>query len=82
MPDITLTCKDCRNPFFFTERDQEFFAKQGYTEPKRCKPCRDEKKLKQAQQDARPIPAPEPAQDDRRNLKGRDRRGGGQKGHW
>lgn len=44
MPDKTLTCKDCNQSFMFTERDQEFFTKQGYQDPKRCKPCRDAKK--------------------------------------
>jgi len=44
MPDKQLTCVDCSQPFVFTERDQQFFAQKGFTDPKRCKPCRDVKK--------------------------------------
>lgn len=44
MPDKNLTCKDCGQGFVFAEKDQAFFQKQGYQEPKRCKPCREAKK--------------------------------------
>jgi CxxC-x17-CxxC domain-containing protein len=39
--DKTLTCRDCSNPFTFTEGEQEFFAQKGFTnEPGRCPECR------------------------------------------
>lgn len=46
--DKQITCIDCKNPFVFSERDQAFFAEQNFTEPKRCKPCREAKKARQA----------------------------------
>jgi len=30
--------------FVFTARDQEFYAERGFTEPKRCTPCRNARK--------------------------------------
>lgn len=39
-----LKCKDCGKEFVFTARDQEFFASKQFSEPKRCKPCRQIKK--------------------------------------
>jgi hypothetical protein len=44
--DQTLNCCDCPNTFLFTPRDQEFFAQQGWTPPRRCKTCRDQKKAR------------------------------------
>jgi CxxC-x17-CxxC domain-containing protein len=39
--DKTLTCRDCGNPFTFTEGEQEFFAQKGFTNaPSRCPECR------------------------------------------
>jgi hypothetical protein len=39
--DKTLTCRDCGNPFTFTEGEQAFFAQKGFTnEPSRCPDCR------------------------------------------
>lgn len=40
----TLKCVDCGKDFDFSERDQKFFQEKGFSEPKRCKPCRDIKK--------------------------------------
>lgn len=42
--DKELTCQDCGNTFTFTARDQEFYEKNGFKEPKRCKSCRDKRK--------------------------------------
>jgi CxxC-x17-CxxC domain-containing protein len=39
--DRTQTCRDCGQPFAFTEGGQEFFAQQGFTnELRRCPECR------------------------------------------
>lgn len=90
MPDITLNCCDCPNPFIWTEGEQAFFQSKGLTEqPKRCKECRAKKKAQREQQAARPAPVPEPPRydDDRRKKGGngindRRREGGRQKGGW
>jgi Probable zinc-ribbon domain len=42
--DKELTCSDCRGKFLHSAKDQEFFAEKGFSEPKRCKPCRQAKK--------------------------------------
>jgi hypothetical protein len=44
MEDKTLPCADCGQEFEFTGREQEFYAEKGFTEPKRCKPCRQARK--------------------------------------
>jgi CxxC-x17-CxxC domain-containing protein len=38
--DRTLTCVECGSEFTFTADDQEFHARKGYQEPKRCPSCR------------------------------------------
>ena len=39
--DITLTCKDCAQPFIFTVGEQEFYQQRGLTnQPGRCQSCR------------------------------------------
>jgi len=42
--DKSVKCVDCNEEFTFTAGEQEFYNERGYTEPKRCKPCRDAKK--------------------------------------
>jgi len=42
--DKELTCKDCGQAFIFTGGEQDFFAERGFSEPVRCKPCRDARK--------------------------------------
>lgn len=55
MPDKTLTCSDCKQPFTFTARDQEFFKKMGFTDPKRCPPCRKIAKSKRERALPQPV---------------------------
>ena len=39
--DITLTCKDCAQPFVFTTGEQEFYQQRGLmNQPGRCTSCR------------------------------------------
>lgn len=39
--DITLTCKDCAQPFVFTTGEQEFYQQRGLmNQPGRCQSCR------------------------------------------
>lgn len=43
---IEVLCKDCKEPFIFTEREQKFFASKGFTTaPVRCVSCRRGNKL-------------------------------------
>lgn len=44
LEDKTVVCRDCKNEFVFTARDQAFYVSKGYGEPKGCKPCRDDRK--------------------------------------
>jgi Probable zinc-ribbon domain len=44
--DIQLTCLDCGCTFTWTAPEQAFFQSKGFnTIPKRCKPCRDYRRL-------------------------------------
>lgn len=50
MPDKQLKCVQCKQEFTFTEGEQKFFAERNFTEPKRCKACRQAKKEEKQQQ--------------------------------
>jgi CxxC-x17-CxxC domain-containing protein len=44
--DKNLTCADCGQEFVFSKNEQAFYAERGFTnEPKRCKNCRDKRKM-------------------------------------
>ncbi|MEE9564774.1 MAG: CxxC-x17-CxxC domain-containing protein [Candidatus Hydrothermarchaeaceae archaeon] len=40
MEDKNLTCAECGEEFVFSADEQQFYMEKGFTEPKRCKPCR------------------------------------------
>ncbi|MCR3921164.1 MAG: zinc-ribbon domain containing protein [Firmicutes bacterium] len=43
--DKTLTCRDCKEEFIFTEGEQAFYAEKGFeNEPARCPTCRAARK--------------------------------------
>lgn len=42
--DKTMVCRDCGGEFVFTAGEQEFFVERGFSEPIRCKSCRDVRK--------------------------------------
>jgi hypothetical protein len=46
--DKELSCKDCGQMFTFTVGEQEFFTERGFSEPVRCKTCRDARKAEKA----------------------------------
>lgn len=51
MPDFQdkmITCVDCNQDFMFEAGEQSFYAQRNYVEPRRCKPCRNKKKLQKA----------------------------------
>ena len=44
--DKSLNCVDCGQEFIFSKNEQAFYAERGFTnEPKRCKNCRDKRKM-------------------------------------
>lgn len=50
MEEKTLKCQDCGQQFVFTLGEQEFYQEKGFdNEPKRCKECRDKKKVQRRQ---------------------------------
>lgn len=46
--DKVIVCKDCGVEFTFTEREQEFYASKNFSEPVRCKACREARKAQKA----------------------------------
>jgi CxxC-x17-CxxC domain-containing protein len=43
--DQTIICSDCGQEFVFTAGEQQFYAERGFEHPpKRCKPCRAQRK--------------------------------------
>jgi CxxC-x17-CxxC domain-containing protein len=42
--DKILVCADCGGQFIFTASEQDFYAQRGFSEPKRCAPCRNARK--------------------------------------
>ena len=42
--DKTIVCKDCGKEFVFTAGEQQFYAEREFSEPVRCKECRDARK--------------------------------------
>lgn len=46
--DTELKCVECEETFLFRAKDQEFYDKHGYVEPKRCFSCRKKKKERMA----------------------------------
>jgi len=51
--DKDIVCCDCKQTFVFTAGEQAFFAQNNFTNPKRCKPCREAKKARQANNEPR-----------------------------
>jgi hypothetical protein len=43
--DQTLTCKDCHQPFLLTAKECEFYVERRLELPKRCKACRQLRKV-------------------------------------
>src|SRR5690348_3938087 len=43
--DTQLTCGNCGDEFTFTAAEQDFYHQLGYSTPKRCKTCREARKL-------------------------------------
>lgn len=50
--DKTIVCKDCGAEFVFTEREQQFYVSKNFSEPVRCKACREARKAQKAAEKA------------------------------
>lgn len=48
----TIACVDCQANFVFTVREQLRFLANDFRDPKRCEPCRKEKRRKNAAADS------------------------------
>ena len=44
--DKFIKCCDCGDEFVFTPGEQAYFTSLSLSEPKRCKPCRDYRRVK------------------------------------
>lgn len=44
MNEKVIVCKDCNEEFKLTVGEQEFFKEKGFSEPLRCKKCRQARK--------------------------------------
>lgn len=56
--DQTITCSDCSQEFIFTGGERQFYVERGFEHPpKRCKPCRAQRK-QQAARNREPVPSP------------------------
>jgi len=51
--DKIIICCDCGQEFTFTIGEAEFYISKGFTQPRRCKLCRQELKLKKRREDER-----------------------------
>lgn len=51
-----LSCIDCRNMFMYSDGEAKFYRERGLATPKRCKPCRAQKKANIANGTYRPKP--------------------------
>jgi len=80
--DLTLTCRDCNQPFVLTAKDQAFFARmtddegRPFKNPVRCKPCRD---LKKAQRTGGTLQAPVPQTLPEDDFRGGKKKSGGRR---
>lgn len=43
MPDVDISCIQCRENFIFSEKDQEIFYQRNMMAPQRCPKCRSKK---------------------------------------
>ena len=49
--DRTLTCADCGQEFVFTASEQQFYADRGFSDPRRCRNCRAQRKASMGSND-------------------------------
>ena len=49
-PDLTMTCVECGATFAFGGRDTLFFAARGWSRPRRCRPCRQQRNAERTEE--------------------------------
>jgi hypothetical protein len=59
--DETIRCSDCSLDFVFTAGEQAFYQDRGFTKPRRCKPCRDQRKAQKGGSPEAPAPRATPS---------------------
>ena len=84
MSDREITCAACGHAFLFTEAEQAFYSEKGLaSQPKRCRPCRQARKLERGRDEPRRPDRPPrggprgPSGDGYRGPSGGDYRGPG-----
>jgi CxxC-x17-CxxC domain-containing protein len=50
--DRTLTCADCGQEFVFTASEQQFYTDRGFSDPRRCRNCRAQRKASMSNGDS------------------------------
>ena len=53
MPDVEITCVQCKDTFLFTEKEQDTFYQRNMMTPQRCSKCRSKKAAAAATEDAK-----------------------------
>jgi len=43
MPDVDISCVQCRDQFIFSEKDQDLYYQRNMMAPQRCPKCRSKK---------------------------------------
>lgn len=46
--DKIINCCDCKEDFEFSAGEQKFFAEREFQTPKRCKSCKQKKRMREA----------------------------------
>ena len=46
MPEVEITCIECKTDFHFTEKEQDQFYQRNLMAPQRCAKCRSKKRAK------------------------------------
>ncbi len=49
MPDVEITCIECKEIFIFSEQEQEKFYQRNMMSPQRCSKCRSKKFAKKSE---------------------------------
>ena len=44
MPDISITCESCSQPFVLTDQQQAYYTENAYTMPTKCDACTQKQK--------------------------------------
>jgi hypothetical protein len=51
--DVRLRCADCGTVFLFSQGERRVYIEKGFGLPKRCRPCRDERRRQRERAEVR-----------------------------